>query len=151
MAILRDYKCETHGIFEGFSPMCPYGCAEEAKTIFLQPPGMKSDRSKGIDRTANQLAADFGMTNIKSAKEGENQAGYYTRNNKAPEPREPRPGDSAIWGGDQRFNMRNVIAGRAVKPVRDETVGFNPKDAGRLTGPRTASYLADHENLSLKP
>ena len=55
-----------------------------------------------------------------------------------------------IWGGDGRYSMGNVLKGGAVRSVAGESVGFNPKDAGNLTGPRTASYTADHENLKIK-
>jgi hypothetical protein len=34
--------------------------------------------------------------------------------------------------------------------IKGEPVGMNPKDAGNLTGPRAASYTADHENLAIK-
>ena len=35
--------------------------------------------------------------------------------------------------------------------IRGEAVGVNPKDAGNLTGPKAASYIADHENLAIAP
>ena len=103
------------------------------------------------------------MTNIKSTREGENQSGFFTRKNKTSKkqlekeakeaeqrPREPRPGDAAIWGGDSRYSMGNLLKGGAVRSVMGESVGMNPRDAGNLTGPRAASYVADHENLQVK-
>jgi len=138
-------------------------CAEEVYVVFLQAPGLMSDSTKKNDLTVKQLAMDFDMTNIKSTREGENQAGFFTRKNKtskaqlekeakiaAERPREPQPRDSAIWGGDNRFNMKGLLSGNTIRPVRDEAVSFNPKDAGNLTGPRAASYTPDHENLTLK-
>ena len=66
------------------------------------------------------------------------------------EVREPRPGDAAIWGGGfKNLNMKNILSGRAVQSVRGEQVGINPREAGNLTGPKAASYIADHENLSV--
>jgi len=41
------------------------------------------------------------------------------------------------------------MSGGAVRPVRDESVGFRPQDAGNLTGPKAASYMQDHENLKV--
>jgi hypothetical protein len=41
----------------------------------------KTGRTKRNDNNLKQLAADFGMTDIKSVKEGESQQGYLTRNN----------------------------------------------------------------------
>jgi hypothetical protein len=41
------------------------------------------------------------------------------------------------------------MLGGMVKPVRDEQVGFSPKDANLTRGPMAASYYADHDNLKL--
>lgn len=164
MAVLKDYKCDKHGYFESFEPKCPMkDCSQEVYVVFLQAPGLISDSTKKNDNTVKQLAMDFDMTNVKSTREGENQAGFFTRKNKTSKkqlekeaeiaeqrPREARPRDSAIWGGDNRFSMQNVMSGRAIRPVADEAVSFNPKSAGNLTGPRAASYIPDHENLSIK-
>jgi len=164
MAVLKDYKCEKHGYFESRKPQCPMkDCHEEVYVVFLQAPGLMSDSTKSKDKTVKQLAIDFNMTNVKSTREGENQSGFFTRKNKtskaqlekeareaAERPREPRPGDAAIWGGDSRYNMKNVMSGRAIRPIADEAVSFNPKAAGNLTGPRAASYIPDHENLTIK-
>lgn len=139
-------------------------CVDEVAIVYLQPVGLVSDGTKKNDKTIKQLAMDFDMTNIKSTREGENQSGFFTRKNKTSKkqlekeaaiasqrPREPRPGDSAIWGGDSRYSLGNVIKGGAVRSVMGESVGMNPRDAGNLTGPKAASYIADHENLQVKP
>lgn len=164
MAVLKDYKCDKHGYFESFEAKCPMkNCSEDVYVVFLQAPGLISDATKKNDKTVKQLAIDFDMTDVKSTREGENQSGFFTRKNKTSKaqlekeareaeqrPREPRPGDAAIWGGDSRYNLKNVMSGRAVRPVADESVSFNPAQAGNLTGPKAASYIADHENLTLK-
>lgn len=70
----------------------------------------------------------------------------------APQPSaqpEQRPGDAAIWGGDNRFSMSSVLSGRAVQSIKGESVGFKPSDAGNLTGPKVASYIPDQDNLAL--
>ena len=67
----------------------------------------------------------------------------------APQPREARPGDAAVWGGDNRFSMQSVLSGRAVQSIKGESVGFRPSDAGNLTGPKVASYIPDQDNLAL--
>lgn len=164
MPVLHDYKCPKHGYFESRKAQCPMkDCAEEVAIVYLQPVGLMSDGTKKNDKTIKQLAMDFDMTNVKSTREGENQAGYFTRKNKtskkqlekeaaaaAEQNRQPRPGDSVIWGGDNRYSMGNMLRGGAVRPVADEPVGFSPKQAGNLTGPKTASYIADHEQLKIK-
>ena len=148
MAVKRDYKCEGHGFFEAWEPVCPHGCSEGIMIVHLQAPGLMSDRTKGTDSTVKGLASDFNMTNLKSTREGEHQEGYLTRNNQPP-PREAPGG--VVWGGGAGYNMAGVMSGQAVRSVRGESVGFNPKDAGRLTGPKPASYIQDHENLKIKP
>jgi hypothetical protein len=147
MAVLADYKCDKHGFFESRKAVCPMkGCDAAVYQVFLQAPGLVSAKTKATDKTVNQLAIDFNMSNIKSTREGENQAGYLTRNNKFSEKeyadaekyatrkrrtrkdsqqtpsqnsvREARPGDAAIWGGGQNgMNMQSILAGQYSKPV----------------------------------
>lgn len=154
MPVLHDYHCDIHGIFESFEAKCPMkNCKGELSKVFLKPVGTKSDRTKKADKTLDNLALDFGMSDIKSTREGDSQTGYYTRNNgtpqSAPQPREARPGDAAIWGGDQRFSMKSVMNG-AIRPVADEAVSFNPKATGNLTGPKAGVIMNDHENLQIE-
>ena len=148
MAVLHDYKCSEHGFFEGYEATCPQGCTENVMMVFLQAPGLKSDATKKNDKTLDNLASEFKMTDIKSTREGDTQGNYLTRNNEPP-PREQRPGDAVMWGNAGQYNLQNVMSGNAVKPVRDESVGFRPQDAGNLTGPKAASYIQDHENLKV--
>ena len=92
MAVLHVYKCPTHGYFESFEAQCPMKqCSEEVAFVFLQPVGLRSDKTKHNDKTLKQLAMDFDMTDIKSVREGESQSGYLTRNNTTPK-EEPREG-----------------------------------------------------------
>ena len=151
MPIKRDYKCEAHGFFEAWEAQCPHGCLDGIMIVHLQAPNYMSDRTKGVDGTLKGLAKDFDMTNLKSTREGEHQEGYLTRNN-APQPKDqpPQTPSGVIWGGGAGYNMHNVLAGGAIKSVRGESVGFNPKDAGNLSGPKPASYMADHEGLKIK-
>ena len=156
MAIKRDYKCEDHGFFEAWEPVCPSGCEHGINVVFLRAPAYMSSRTKTADRALKGMAKEFNMTNIKSTREGENQGNYITRNN-APvskqeqEMREARPGDNAIWGGGGGISMANVMGGNAYKSVKGESVSVLPKDIGDLQGPRAASYMSDHEGLKIKP
>lgn len=160
MPVLHDYFCSEHGIFEAWEAKCPMKiCKGEISQVFLKPVGIKSDKTKSTDKNLKNLALDFDMTDIKTTKEGEHQSGYLKRKNKltdkqfaeateAMTQQSHRPGDSVVWGGGGNINMKSVLGGQ-FKPVRDETVGVNPKSAGNLTGPRAASYIADHENLKI--
>jgi len=153
MAIKRHYKCEEHGFFEAWEEECPQGCKTGLSVVFLRAPAYLSSRTKKSDNTLRRMADEFKMTNIKSTREGENQAGYYTRNNGPKIDAPPSPasgnGNGVIWGGGGRFNMQNVLANGAAQSVKGERVGFNPKDMGNLTGPKAASYMTDHEGLKI--
>ena len=148
MAVKRDYKCEAHGFFEAWEAQCPHGCLDGIMIVHLQAPNYMSDRTKGADSTLKGLAKEFDMTNIKSTREGEMQSGYLTRNNQPPPQQAP---NGVLWGGGAGYNMASVMSGQAIRSVKGESVGFNPKDAGNLQGPKPASYIADHENLKIKP
>ena len=152
MSVLHDYLCEEHGLFESYEPKCPMKfCKAELQMVFLKPVSLKSDKTKQADHHLKGLAEDFDMTDIKSTREGDTQAGMH-HHKLPPAEKEPRPGDSAIWGGNfQNINLQSALAGQVAKPVRDESVGVNPHNTGKLTGPKAASYIADHENLTVKP
>jgi len=154
MSVLHDYLCASHGLFESYEPECPIKfCTAELNMVFLKPVALKSDKTKQADRQLKGLAQDFQMSDIKSTRSGDTQAGYHHHQvPDEPEVKEARPGDAAIWGGNfQNINMQAALAGKVAQSVRGESVGVNPKDAGNLTGPKAASYIADHENLALTP
>ena len=80
MAVLKDYKCDKHGYFESFEAKCPMkSCSEDVYVVFLQAPGLISDTTKKNDKNIKQLAMEFDMTDVKSTREGENQAGLRKR------------------------------------------------------------------------
>jgi hypothetical protein len=181
MAVVNDYKCPKHGYFEARKAQCPMkDCHEEVMVVFLQAPHLVGDRTKAADKQLKQLAIEFDMSDIKSTREGENQAGYLKRKNKFTEKeyadaekyatrkkgvdkdklkpaipqvqQEARPGDAAIWGGGfQGMNMQSLLGGM-IKPVRDEAVGLTPGQAGIKTGPTTlpGGTMRDPDNLQIK-
>lgn len=109
-------------------------------------------RSKRNDSNIKQLAENFGMTNIKSTKEGEAQDGYLTRNNAEKSAQEKdfevqQKMNGVIWGGDQRYSMQNMLAGGAVRSAMGEAVGFNPKDANL---PKTLPTVVHANDPTLK-
>lgn len=155
MAILRDYKCEEHGFFTAWEPKCEH-CDREVFSVILKAPTMRDSvvagRSKRNDSNIKQLAKDFGMTNIKSTKEGEAQDGYLTRNNAEKSAQEKdfevqQKMNGVIWGGDQRYSMQNMLAGGAVRSAMGEAVGFNPKDANL---PKTLPTVVHANDPTLK-
>ena len=165
MAVVNDYKCPKHGYFESRKAQCPMkDCNEEVMVVFLQAPNLVSAKTTFTDKSTKQLAIEFGMSDIKTTREGEHQQGFLTKRNKFTEKeyadaekfatrkkgvnkdrikpvaqeaaqKESRPGDSAIWGGGfQGMNMQSVLGGM-IKPIRDEQVGLTPGQAGIKTGP----------------
>ena len=73
------------------------------------------------------------------------------------QPREPRAGDNAIWGGGQNgMNMQSILAGQFSRPVGPslgkpaEMTSILPSQAGISTGPTVASFMKDQDNLQLK-
>ena len=89
------------------------------------------------------LALDFGMTNIGSAREGENQSKHFSH-------AENHPRDSVMWGNQGGFSMESITKGGAFRSVRGEQVGVKPTDLGVKRGPTVASYFKDHENLKIE-
>ena len=134
--VLHDYKCPVHGYFESREPVCPAGCTD-VQLVFLKPIGLQSDKTKHNDKTLNQLALDFKMGDIKSAKEGEAQPPRFA---KPENPFAPRWGSPADVRG---YNL-NSIAGESVSGLQAVKQGTN------LSGPKVGSYVADHENLKIQ-
>jgi hypothetical protein len=64
MSVLREWTCLSHGHFESKEPICPYGCDTAIERAFLTAPGIASTRTRNIDRTLQQLAVDYGMTDL---------------------------------------------------------------------------------------
>jgi hypothetical protein len=79
----------------------------------------------------------------KSTRKGKAQTGYFTRNNK-----KLRPGE-AIWGDTDQINLKDVLSGNTVRPVKDEPVSIHPKTLN-LPGPKPGSYLEDPEGLKIE-
>lgn len=157
MAILKSYKClevETDGYFDAWEPLCPRCGGLNVAQVILKPPAMrdsvKAAKTRSNDSTLKNLAKDFGMSDIKSVREGEAQPGYLVRNNQTPP--EPRPGDAVMWGGGGRFNMASVLGGGAVQSVHGEPVGFSPKENNLTGGPKPdpKATMSDPQRLSLE-
>ena len=83
MAVVNDFHCAKHGYFESRTPKCPMkGCNEEVMVVFLQAPNLVSAKTRFTDKSTKQLAIEFGMSDIKSTREGEHQEGFLAKKNK---------------------------------------------------------------------
>ena len=120
MGILRDYHCETHGIFEAWEPKCPMkACKGEISQVFLKPVSLKSAKTKATDKNLDNLALDFGMTDIKKTHEGEHQTGYLKRNNKLTDKQFEEATDRVIAG----IEKKNVMTPEERKRVAIHEAG----------------------------
>ena len=138
MGVLHDYKCPVHGYFEASEAVCPAGCTD-VHVVFLKPVSVKSEGTKHNDRTLNQLALDFKMSDIKPARVCEAQPPRYAQPSNPFAPR---------WGSPAELGQYNL------RPVADESVSgiAAVKGSGApLSGPKVGSYIADHENLKITP
>ena len=139
MAVLHDYKCMAHGFFEAWEDKCPHGCTGEAiQKVFLQPVGMKSDSTKRTDGTLQNLAQDYGMTDIHSPRGGESQMDAAKRQQNNP--------FAIQWAAPQTISNYNTA------PIADESVNGLQlgKDTGKLGSLRPNVVIKDHENLSIE-
>ena len=169
MAVLKDYMCTEHGVFESREAKCPIKfCQGDLSVIFLQPVGIKSENTKKNDKNLKQLALEFDMTDIKSTKAGEHQTGYLKRKNKlsdkafeeagaAMAQSQKRQEEEMIkqrlsgvnWGNGGNINLKSVMGGQ-FKPVADEAVSVLPKSVGQFVPPRPgAGSQVDHEGLKI--
>jgi len=70
--IKKEWKCMAHGYFEAAVPddtiaRCPRGC-DCVERAFLTPAGVStSGKTKFVDKTMEDLAKRFGMTNMSNA------------------------------------------------------------------------------------
>lgn len=172
MAVMKDFKCAKHGYFESRKAECPMkDCHEEVMVVFLQAPANLSDRTKLGDKALKGLAKDFKMGDIKSTRAGETQGNVLSRNNKFSEKeykeaeafvqrkmnngemKEPRPGDSAMWGGGMNgMNLQSLLTGKMIQSIKGESVGMSPKEAGIHNGPKIdpRATMNDPDNLKIK-
>ena len=111
--------------------------------VFLQPVGMKSDKTKHADSTLRDLANDYGMSDIKSAREGDHQNNALLNNKQAAQPQNPF---AVQWGNPSQIGNYNLNS------IKGETVGglSAVKESGiALRKPQPSVVIRDHENLKL--
>jgi hypothetical protein len=90
MAVLHDYRCKSHGLYEAYAPKCPYGCSARFQSLeFNQAPSYHNGRTANTDRNLRGLAEQAGLTDMKNdPKSGESVMAGVRRGNFA-----------AQWGG----------------------------------------------------
>lgn len=71
MPVKKEFKCMAHGYFEAVTddatPLCPRGC-DCVERVFLTPQSIStSGKTRFVDKTMDELAKRFGMTNMSNA------------------------------------------------------------------------------------
>lgn len=149
--ILRDYKCQEHGFFEGFEAVCPEGCTGDfILQVFLKSPGFVSDKTKAGDKHIKSLAAEFDMSDIKSTRTGENQAGYLTRKNKFSEKDYAEAEKYATRKKPGRPRKGKAAAETPPQVAQEARAGDSAIWGGGFQGMNMASVLAGRFGQSVK-
>ena len=73
MAVIKEFICMAHGVFESETPQCPHGCrGTGVERAFITPQTIprnlhmkKMGSASGIDKTLRSLADDYNMTDMK--------------------------------------------------------------------------------------
>ena len=141
--VIKEWKCEEHGYFESDRPECPEGCTRGISQVFLTPVKYKSDRSKNIDKTTQQLALDYKMSYIKTVREGEAQPPRLAKDQPTPDANRPT---GVMWGNPKSIGNYNLSS---IKGETTNGLAAVKQGGVQLTKPRTASYIADHQNLKI--
>jgi len=63
MAIIKEFSCETHGVFESRFAVCPHGCVD-VERIHTRAPGTVSRRTRNIDATLGGIASDYKLSDL---------------------------------------------------------------------------------------
>lgn len=79
MAVIHDFECPKHGVFEGTHAICPHlGCdSAKVKMVFLKAPGLLSAGTRNFDRGIKQTATQMNLPNLRSAQEGDTAYGGH--------------------------------------------------------------------------
>lgn len=97
-----------HGFFQSAEPRCPMGCSLVAERAFLTAPGAISKKTSNTDRLLNQLAKDYGLSDM-SNKDGTAVAGKGKSN------------FTPVWGEVPKGNKLEI--GKGEVPVPGATGG----------------------------
>ena len=104
MAIVKEWECATHGVFDSSHPICPaLGCrSKKVERVFITAPGIKSEFHTRHERGIKKLASAYGQTDFRNARAGEASI-------KSP------LGSKLLWGNDVEknlgMNMSTLTAG----------------------------------------
>jgi len=140
MSVIREWKCSTHGCFEGSHPICPeLGCdSSDVERVFLTPVGISKGKYQRFENGLRQTADRMGISNWKTAREGESSfAG-----------RGP-VGSEVLWGNDIEKVMGQPMAAQMAAASAPLNVpGKDPSKDPYLTVNNGMRYAANEIGLT---
>jgi hypothetical protein len=114
MAVLKEWRCATHGEFEGSHPICPHQPCRSESVVqeFRTPPKIGTQMSRrhalGLQRTADL----YGLTDLRTVREGEISKPTYVSPS----------GAKLLWGDQARDQLGAplpLLVDAAQKPLGD--------------------------------
>ena len=107
--VIKEWRCTTHGDFEGSHPICPaLGCrSQKVERVFLTAPGVKSEFVTRHEKGVAKLAASYGQSDFRTAKAGEMS-------------KKQELGQKLLWGNDIQKTLRmdmNTLTAGANAPI----------------------------------
>ena len=128
------------------------GCHEEVMVVFLQAPNLVSAKTRFTDKSTKQLAIEFGMSDIKSTREGEHQEGFLAKKNKFTEKE---------YADAEKFATRKKGVNKdRIKPTTPQAPQEGPREArpgdaavwgGGMQGMNMQSILAGRFSQPVGP
>ncbi len=111
MSVIKEFRCDKHGDFEGSHPICPeFGCrSEKVERVFLTPVGIKSEFVTRHEQGIKKLAAAYGQTDFKTARAGEASIKHPV-------------GSQLLWGTDVKKTLGMDMAQLTAQTAQPFTV-----------------------------
>lgn len=121
MSVIKEWECKVHGRFDGSHPICEAGGCDSSQVerIFLTPPGIRTLRTRTIDRHLNDVAKDYNLTDMS------NKNGESVMQNKINATQNPfAPAWGAPGAADNKRSLEAMVAGGRRSVMGEETQGL---------------------------
>jgi hypothetical protein len=129
MAILKEWRCLGHGPFENFDGKCPKGCPSSlVQREIRTAPAYERGNKKFIDRQMDLLAADHGLTDIRSGDAQSGTSALQVMQSKKKTEHKPE------W-----IDIPHAAAG--FSKSGDAAPVFNPSSMGMVPSPKAAETI----------
>lgn len=145
MGIVKEFWCLGHGSFESDTPVCPHGCSIPPEREFLTPPSVHGQATRRTDTLLRQQVESFGLSNIRSSREGETARIKSPQENRAAEfQRAVRQKYPSMWGS----MPKDGGAPAALAALHAEPTQGIDREALKQTA-RPTHHIRDPQNLKV--